>query len=50
MEFQKIVKLPDTTSNNKDLPGFVPKNGLKLMVTQKKITVLAKKLELKHQY
>ena len=49
MVFQKIVNLLDTTSDNKDLPIFVTKNGLKLMVNQKKITMLTKKLELKHQ-
>ena len=49
MEFQKIVLL-DTTSDNKDLPRFVTKNGLKFMTSQKKITALTKKLELKHQY
>ena len=29
MEFQKVVNLLDTTSDNKDLPKFVTKNGLK---------------------
>ena len=33
MEFQKIV---DTTSDDKDLPSFVTKNGLKFMINQKK--------------
>ena len=49
MEFQKIVNLLDATSDDKDLPRFVTKNGLKFMINQKKITVLTKKLELKHQ-
>ena len=49
MEFQKIVNLLDTTSDGKNLPRFVTKNGFKFMVSQKKITVLTKKLELKHQ-
>ena len=49
MEFQKIVNLLDTTSDDKDLPRFVTKNGLKFMINQKKITMLTKKLELKHQ-
>ena len=29
MEFQKVVNLLDTTSDNKDLPKFVTKNELK---------------------
>ena len=49
MEFQKIVNLLDITSENKDLPRFVTKKGLKFMINQKKITILTKKLELKHQ-
>ena len=49
MEFQKIVNLLDITSDDKDLPRFVTKNGLKFMINQKKITVLTKKSELKHQ-
>ena len=36
MEFQKIVNLFDTTFDDKDLPKFVTKNGLKFMITQKK--------------
>ena len=47
MEFQKIVNLLDTTSSDKDLPRFVTKNGLRSIINQKKITVLAKKLESK---
>ena len=46
MEFQKIVNLLDITSDNKDLPKYVTKNGLKFMINQKKITILTKKLEL----
>ena len=49
MEFQQIVSLLDTTSDDKDLPTFVTENGLKFMINQKKITALTKKLELKHQ-
>ena len=49
MEFQKLVNLLDTTSDDKDLPRFVTKNGLKFMINQKEITMLIKKLELKHQ-
>ena len=49
MEFQKIVNFFDATSDNKDLPKFVTKNGLKFMINHKKITMLIKKLESKHQ-
>ena len=49
MEFQIIINLLDTTSDDKDLPRFVTKNGLKFLINQKKITMLRKKLELKHQ-
>ena len=49
MEFQKTVNLLVTTSDDKDLPGFVPKNGLKFIINQEKITMQTKKLELKHQ-
>ena len=50
MEFQKIVNLLDTTSDNKDLPRFVTKkNGLKFMINQEKILMSTKKLELKLQ-
>ena len=49
MEFQKIVNFLDTTSDNKDLPTFVTKNGLNFVINQKEITMLIKKLGLKHQ-
>ena len=49
MEFQKITNFLDITSDNKDLPKFVTKNGLKFMINQKEITILIKKLELKLQ-
>ena len=32
MEFQKIVNFLDTTSDNKDLPTFVTKSGLKFII------------------
>ena len=48
MEFQKIANFVDTTSDNKDLPKFFAKKGLKFMIKQKKIRMLIKKLELKH--
>ena len=49
MDFQKIANFLDATSDNKDLPIFVSKNGLKFMINQKGITMLIKKLESKHQ-
>ena len=49
MEFQKIVNFLDTTSDNKDLPKFVTKNGLRFMINHKEIMMLIKKLESKHQ-
>ena len=42
MEFQKIANFLDTTLDDKDLPRFVSKNGLKSMINQKKITTLPK--------
>ena len=49
MEFQKTTNFLDIISDNKDLPKFVTKNGLKFMINQKEITMLVKKLELKLQ-
>ena len=49
MEFQKITNFLDITSDNKDLPKFATKHGLKFMINQKKITMLIKQLELKLQ-
>ena len=49
MKFQKIVNFLDTTSDDKDLPRFVTKNGFKFMINQEEITMLTNKLELKHQ-
>ena len=49
MEFQKNTNFLDITSDDKDLPKFVTKNGLKFMINQKEITMLIKKLELKLQ-
>ena len=42
MEFQKITNFLDITSDNKDLPRFVTKNGLKFMIYQEEITMLTK--------
>ena len=47
MEFQKITNFLDVTSDNEDLPKFVTKNWN--VTNQKEITMLIKKLELKHQ-
>ena len=49
MEFQIIVNLLDMTSDDKDLPRFVTKKWSKFMINQEEITMLTKKLELKHQ-
>ena len=49
MEFKKITNFLNINSDNKDLPKFVTKNGLKFMINQKEITMLIKKLELKLQ-
>ena len=49
MEFQKIVNFLDTTSDDKDLPRFVTKNGLKFMINQEEVATIIKKLESKHQ-
>ena len=45
MKFQKITNFIDITSDNKNLPKFVTKNGLKFIINQKEITMLIKKLE-----
>ena len=50
MKFQKITNFIDITSDNKNLPKFVNKIGLKFIINQKEITMLIKKLELKLQY
>ena len=49
MGFPKITNFLDINSDNKDLPKFVTKNGLKFMINQKEIMILIKKLELKLQ-
>ena len=49
MEFQKITYFLDISSDNKDLPNLLLKNGLKFTINQKEISMLIKKLELKHQ-
>ena len=49
MEFQKTANFIDTTSDDKELPRFVTKNGLKFMINQEEITMLINKLGTKHQ-
>ena len=49
MEFQKIINLLDTTSDDKDLPRFVTKKWIEIYDQSEKIAVLTKKLEFKHQ-
>ena len=49
MEFQKIINLLDITSDDKDLPKFVTKKWIEVYDQSEKMTVLTKKLELKHQ-
>ena len=50
MEFQKIVNFLDTTSDDKDLPRFVTKKWIEVYDQSKKIIILTKKSELKHQW
>ena len=45
IKFQKIANFLDTTSDDKDLPRFVTKNGLKFMINQEEITMLIKNLK-----
>ena len=49
MKFQKIVNFIDTTSSNKYLPKFATKKWIEVMINHKEITMLIKKLGLKHQ-
>ena len=49
MEFQKIANLFDTAFDDKDLPKFVTKKWIEGYDQSKKITMLTKRLELKHQ-
>ena len=49
MEFQKTANFIDTTSDDKELPRFVTKNGLKFMINQEEVTSLTKKIELENQ-
>ena len=45
IRFQKIANFLDTTSDDKDLPRFVTKKGLKFMTNQEEITMLIKNLK-----
>ena len=49
MEFQKIVNFLDTTLMIKIYQDLLPKNGLKFMINQEKITMSTNKLELRLQ-
>ena len=49
MEFQKTVNLFDTTFDDKDLPRFVTKKSIEVYDQSEKITMLTKKLVLRHQ-
>ena len=49
MKFQKIVNFIDTTSDNKNLPTFVTKKWIEVDDQSQGITMLIKKLGLKHQ-
>ena len=48
MEFQRILNLLDTTSDDKDLPRFINKNGLNCMINQRKLQS-QKKIRIKTQ-
>ena len=50
MDFQKIANFLDISPDYKELPKFATKNRLKSMTNQEEITMLTKKLELKHQF
>ena len=49
MQFQKLVNLYETTFDDKDSPRFVTKKWIEVYINQKIVTILRKKLELKHQ-
>ena len=49
MEFQKITNFLDINSDDKDLPKFVTKKWIEVYDQPGGITMLTKKLELKHQ-
>ena len=49
MEFLKIVNFFDITSDDKNFPKFVTKNGLKSLINQEEIIDQTRKSESKHQ-
>ena len=49
MEFLKIVSFFDITSDDKNFPKFVTKNGLKSLINQEKTIAQTKISESKHQ-
>ena len=49
MESQKIINLLDTDYDNKDLSRFSTRKWIEIQINQKKVTILTKKLELRHQ-
>ena len=49
MEFQKIINLLDTTSDNKDLPRYATKQWIEIYDQLEKTIILTKKSELRHQ-
>ena len=49
MEFQKIVNVLDTTSNDENLPKFTTKKWIEVYDQSERNTALTKKLELKLQ-
>ena len=49
MQFQKIVNFYETTFDDKNSPRFVTKKWIEVYINQKIVTILTKKLELKHQ-
>ena len=49
MEFQKITNFLDINFANEDLPKYVTKKWIEVMINHKKTMILIKKLELKNQ-
>ena len=47
MEFQKIVNLLDTTSDDKDLPRFVPKKWIEVYDQSEKNYNASKEIKIK---
>ena len=49
MEFQKIINLLDTTSDDKDLPRFVTKKWIEVHDQSEKNDSVIKNIRTKHQ-